>query len=141
MKRNSKGFTLAELLIVVAIIAILVAVSIPIFTGSREKAELNTATYNAATASRIAKELKMTLEIDNINGYMSTAPSQSEYKEFDAELFKALDDTGKKTYVIWTTQDSEGTIHTGVNYFPDGDAPKGHYYNFQDGKFFGEYNK
>lgn len=30
---RSKGFTLAELLIVVAIIAVLVAVSIPIFTG------------------------------------------------------------------------------------------------------------
>ena len=33
-KLNKKGFTLAELLVVVAIIAILVAVSIPIFTGN-----------------------------------------------------------------------------------------------------------
>ena len=32
MKKNKKGFTLAELLIVVAIIAVLVAISIPIFT-------------------------------------------------------------------------------------------------------------
>ncbi|MEG1314120.1 MAG: prepilin-type N-terminal cleavage/methylation domain-containing protein, partial [Anaerovoracaceae bacterium] len=32
-KVNKKGFTLAELLVVVAIIAILVAVSIPIFSG------------------------------------------------------------------------------------------------------------
>ena len=32
-KINRKGFTLAELLVVVAILAILVAVSIPIFTG------------------------------------------------------------------------------------------------------------
>ena len=36
--RNKKGFTLAELLIVVAIIAVLVAVSIPIFNGQLEKA-------------------------------------------------------------------------------------------------------
>ena len=36
--RNRKGFTLAELLIVVAIIAVLVAISIPIFTGQMEKA-------------------------------------------------------------------------------------------------------
>ena len=38
MKRNKKGFTLAELLIVVAIIAVLVAISIPIFTTQLEKA-------------------------------------------------------------------------------------------------------
>lgn len=37
-KRNKKGFTLAELLIVVAIIAVLVAISIPIFTGQLERA-------------------------------------------------------------------------------------------------------
>ena len=36
MNRN-KGFTLAELLIVVAIIAVLVAIAIPIFTTQLEK--------------------------------------------------------------------------------------------------------
>ena len=35
--RKNEGFTLAELLIVVAIIAVLVAVSIPIFTRQLEK--------------------------------------------------------------------------------------------------------
>ena len=39
MKKNEKkGFTLAELLIVVAIIAVLVAISIPIFNSQLEKA-------------------------------------------------------------------------------------------------------
>ena len=38
MKKNNKGFTLAELLIVVAIIAVLVAIAIPIFTSQLEKA-------------------------------------------------------------------------------------------------------
>ena len=37
MKKNNKGFTLAELLIVVAIIAVLVAIAIPIFTSQLEK--------------------------------------------------------------------------------------------------------
>ena len=37
MKKNNKGFTLAELLIVVAIIAVLVAVSIPTFNNQLEK--------------------------------------------------------------------------------------------------------
>jgi type IV pilus assembly protein PilA len=38
MKMNKKGFTLAELLIVVAIIAVLVAIAIPVFTNQLEKA-------------------------------------------------------------------------------------------------------
>ncbi len=36
--KNSKGFTLMEMLIVVAIIAILVAIAIPAFSGQLEKA-------------------------------------------------------------------------------------------------------
>ena len=44
--RNKKGFTLAELLIVVAIIAVLVAIAIPIFITQLEKAREATDTAN-----------------------------------------------------------------------------------------------
>ena len=37
--KDKKGFTLAELLIVVAIIAVLVGISIPVFTAQLEKAK------------------------------------------------------------------------------------------------------
>ena len=50
MKRNKKGFTLAELLIVVAIIAVLVAISIPIFTSQLEKAREATDLANMRNA-------------------------------------------------------------------------------------------
>ena len=39
-KTNKKGFTLAELLIVVAIIAVLVAIAIPVFTAQLENIPL-----------------------------------------------------------------------------------------------------
>ena len=42
IKKNKKGFTLAELLIVVAVIAVLVAISIPIFTAQLHKARVAT---------------------------------------------------------------------------------------------------
>ena len=47
---NKKGFTLAELLIVVAIIAVLVAISIPIFSAQLEKAREATDLANVRSA-------------------------------------------------------------------------------------------
>lgn len=59
MKKNNKGFTLAELLIVVAIIAVLVAVSIPMFAGQLAKARTSTnqANIRAAEAAAVADYL------------------------------------------------------------------------------------
>ena len=49
-KNNKKGFTLAELLIVVAIIAVLVAIAIPIFTAQLEKSKEATDIANVRSA-------------------------------------------------------------------------------------------
>ena len=49
-KNNKKGFTLAELLIVVAIIAVLVAVAIPVFTAQLEKSKEATDAANIRSA-------------------------------------------------------------------------------------------
>lgn len=51
---NKKGFTLAELLVVVAIIAVLVAVSIPIFSAQTKKANIATNQANARAAKAAA---------------------------------------------------------------------------------------
>lgn len=57
--REKKGFTLAELLIVVAIIAVLVAVAIPVFTTQLEKAAEATdiANIRSAYAEAVAEIL------------------------------------------------------------------------------------
>lgn len=53
---RKQGFTLAELLIVVAIIGVLVAVSVPVFTAQRRKAvdAVNKANIRAAKAMALA---------------------------------------------------------------------------------------
>lgn len=60
LKKNKKGFTLAELLIVVAIIAVLVAISIPIFTSQRKKAYLATNQANARSAYAVVTSTYLT---------------------------------------------------------------------------------
>jgi type IV pilus assembly protein PilA len=56
---KKKGFTLAELLVVVAIIAVLVAISIPIFTSQLNKAKkaTNEANLRAAKAAAVSQYL------------------------------------------------------------------------------------
>ena len=49
-KMNKKGFTLAELLIVVAIIAVLVAIAIPVFSAQLEKSRDATDLANVRSA-------------------------------------------------------------------------------------------
>ena len=57
MKQKKKGFTLAELLIVVAIIAVLVAISIPIFTRQLERARDAASVANLRSAYAVASEV------------------------------------------------------------------------------------
>lgn len=59
-KRNVKGFTLAELLVVVAIIGILVAVSIPIFMSQLENSREATDMANLRAAKAEATSVYMT---------------------------------------------------------------------------------
>ena len=49
-QNNKKGFTLAELLIVVAIIAVLTAIAIPVFTAQLEKSREATDIANVRSA-------------------------------------------------------------------------------------------
>ena len=52
--KSKKGFTLAELLIVVAIIAVLTAIAVPLFVGSLNKAEENVKNANIRNVRSIA---------------------------------------------------------------------------------------
>lgn len=94
MKRlNKKGFTLAELLIVVAIIAVLVAIAIPIFTSQLEKSR------DAVTLSNIRA---------------AYAQAQSSYLTQDATSddakYETKDDGAKVTVTGVEAKGQSGTI-------------------------------
>ncbi len=86
-KLTKKGFTLAELLIVVAILAILVAVSIPIFTSKLHDAKDSTDMANVRAAKAAA-----------VVEYMSSGDPGEKAQEiywYDAENGKAIKNATK----------------------------------------------
>lgn len=66
---RKQGFTLAELLIVVAIIGVLVAISVPVFTAQRRKA---VDAVNKANI-RAAKSMALAAFYDDKTGYVPSA--------------------------------------------------------------------
>jgi len=90
---NKKGFTLAELLVVVAIIAVLVAVSIPIFTAKLEKSREATDIANMR-AAKAAATVTLLDDAAVTGNYYYDAQNG---KMVDATAAKALTAYGKGT--------------------------------------------
>ena len=68
-KLNKKGFTLAELLIVVAIIAILAAIAILVFSNQLTNAKVATDIANLRSAKSVAQTMYLTDDGKAISGY------------------------------------------------------------------------
>lgn len=99
-KLNKKGFTLAELLVVVAIIGVLVAISIPIFTSQLEKAREATDLANIRSAYAECSTAVLT-STDGENGVKFTAAAGTT----PASASKEVKLTQKQTK--WQTADAE----------------------------------
>ncbi len=123
-EKGKQGFTLAELLIVVAIIAVLVAVSIPVFTSRLEKSKESTdlanmrAAYAAATTGYLTDE---TVGTKKLGTAQATDPETVYY---DAATGKLKDSAPTVGYGKGTSTDggTESTTIGGKEYTASGDA-------------------
>ena len=89
---KKKGFTLAELLIVVAIIAVLVAISIPVFTSQLEKARESTDAANLRSAYAEVMTAALT-QADDVDGVVRGGTVAGEYTyTAEVEANQTVDD-------------------------------------------------
>ena len=113
---NKKGFTLMEMLIVVAIIVILVAVSVPTFTSSLGEAKKATDAANLRAAKAVATSQYMLSEAGETDAsitdgyYYNPATSQFEqnppaaYSEETEGQVIQVDITGGVVTVDWVAR-------------------------------------
>ena len=88
--KNKKGFTLMEMLIVVAIIAILIAIAIPTFASSLNKARVATDEANIRSGYAAVMTEILTDEAHNVEG--STTPATFTLKKDGTVSTTAGDD-------------------------------------------------
>ena len=79
MKMNKKGFTLAELLIVIAIMAVLIAIAIPVFAGQLDNAKLQADHANLRSAYAIMQTANLIEPTDAFGDSTVTTSSTLTY--------------------------------------------------------------
>lgn len=109
MRKNKKGFTLAELLIVVAIIAVLVAVAIPIFTYRLEKAREAVDLENIRSAYSIMQYSKM----------FEQGPNGETLSKDNTYYFYLQPDGHFEEYIYREHQSSMDTAYTLKSHHPE----------------------
>lgn len=101
-KANKKGFTIMEMLIVVAIIAVLVAIAIPTFNGALEKSKEATDVANVRAAYA---ELQVAMLTDNA----SLPGDETAFKTTYVKQTLNYDDDAKKDKFTYTKDASKET--------------------------------
>jgi prepilin-type N-terminal cleavage/methylation domain-containing protein len=113
MKKKNKGFTLIEMLVVIAIVAILVAIVIPVVTNSTEKAK-------AATDAANLRAVYAELNIHVLNGdktipeILEAASNPTSKYDPDAVIYAVFDAPGFiQVYYV------NGDKYYGFDYFSE----------------------
>ena len=131
MKRRRDGFTLAELLIVVAIISVLVAISIPIFSSQLENSReaVDTANIRSQYAEILVEAITNGKDV-NTNGEAKVALQQKIEDWQNEEFYYSLTDiatmiinypkSGGSAWVSYEYDTNMIVIH-----FDDGSVPSG----------------
>jgi len=113
MKKN-KGFTLMEMLIVVAIIAVLVAIAIPTFTSSLEKSKESAdaanlrAAYASCTVYTLEHSTACFAEVALTQG--DTSFTKMDKSQIGTQVLSTISAWDKTSKILYVKVDADGTM-------------------------------
>ena len=117
--KNRKGFTIVELVIVIAVIAILAAVLIPTFSGVIQKANASAAQQQAASAEKIALSMSQNATLPTETAFVIYNPENvsTYYYEYVNNKLADGDKDSAKSMSLEGYTTALGSIIVSTDYF------------------------
>ena len=121
--QSKKGFTLIELVVVLAVLAIIMAIAVPMFTGVREQAKVDSDMATMASIAKLAEfeYVRQDLEAKDVKELTSPTVQKLVEDNFaDEEFFQSADLKTKKAEDIDIAFSDKGKVASididGVSY-------------------------
>jgi prepilin-type N-terminal cleavage/methylation domain-containing protein len=135
MLRNKRGFTLIELIVVLAVLAIIMAIAIPQYAGVREEARVDADMATLASIAKLAEFEYVKQDLVNDDSALMTkfnlpellSKNFAEGKVFQSKELENIDLKNLETDDIEVSFDTGGKVTS----FIIGEAT----YSYSDGKF------
>ena len=116
LKNNKKGFTMVELIIVIAVLAILCSIAIPLVGTVIRASQLSTMESDSVTVESVLTAALVDYEAGNKNAQYNSAPATGSTKVKDVLIENNIDDIdfsrnigGVMYYMTWKNRKLEIT--------------------------------